>query len=210
MLLLPSPGKWVRKALGAVEARRVTDYELEFWGDCANTWHEEQKQFVYANRMGLLSSWNCAHPPTYNIGGRSVLDIGGGPVSLLLKCINRGYCAVVDPGEFPSWVNYRYAECGIEHWMTSGESLRGDRHDFDEVWIYNVLQHVEDPALVVSNARAAAKKIRIFDWIEVDPYPGHPHRLEQDLLDEWLGSSGYVAQVNEKGACGKAYYGVFA
>lgn len=186
----------------------MPDYEEDFWGDCANTYHEEQKQLVYARRMGLLASWNVAHPPTFDIGGRSVVDIGGGPVSLLLKCVNRGDCEIVDPGPWPSWVLQRYKDCGINYWPVPGEEF--DFSGLDEAWIYNVLQHVEDPALVIKRARAAAKTIRIFEWIGIDPYPGHPHRLESEQLDEWLGGKGFSAKVNENGAVGLAYYGVFS
>jgi len=186
----------------------VPDYELDFWGSCCNTWHEEQKQFSYAGRMGLYASWHSAHPPTYDIGGRSVLDVGGGPASLLLKCVNLGYCVVCDPGRFPAWVNARYRECGIEHWTTGGEGL-STGHDFDEAWIYNVLQHVDDPALVLERVRDSARTLRIFEWVDIEPYPGHPHKLTQELLEKWIGGPGFTANINENGAVGRAFYGVY-
>lgn len=183
--------------------------EYAWWSDCANTWHEEEKQFVYAKRMGLQANWSCAHPPTYDLGGRSVIDIGGGPVSLLLKTINLGRAVVADPGQWPEWVIQRYTAHGIEYWRTNGEDIDG--YTFDEVWIYNVLQHVIDPELVIQRSRALVPEgvIRIFEWIEIDPYAGHPHRLEREVLDEWLGATGFVVDLNERGAVGRAYYGVF-
>lgn len=182
--------------------------EVAWWGDCANTWHEEQKQTVYAARMGLRADWGGAHPPAYDVEGRSVIDIGGGPVSILLKCINRGRAIVADPGVFPEWVIERYNYCNIEYWRTDGEDISG--YTLDEAWIYNVLQHVRDPAKVIAVARELASTVRIFEWIGTDPYPGHPHRLEEEDLDEWLGAKGFVANLNERGAVGRAYYGVFA
>jgi len=181
--------------------------EVGWWSNCANTWHEEQKQLVYAGRMGLLASWNGAHPPTFNIGGRSVIDIGGGPVSLLLKCVNRGLSVVADPGEYPSWVRARYAECGIEYWRQPGEDLSG--HSFDEAWIYNCLMHVDDPAKIIENARGLARTIRIFEWIDIEPYDGHPQMLTKAGLEESLGAPGFVTELNENGCVGRAFYGVF-
>jgi hypothetical protein len=186
----------------------VSDYEMEFWQDCSNTFHEEQKQLAYASRMGLLASWHGAHPPTFDIGGRSVIDIGGGPVSLLLKCVNRGRSVVADVAQFPPWVIARYEYCDIEFWRTRGEDIDG--YSFDEAWIYNLLQHVDEPAAVILAARRVARTIRIFEWIDIEPYPGHPHMLTRDLLGEWLGAPGFVANVNESGAVGHAYYGVFS
>lgn len=187
----------------------MAGFEAAFWGDVGNTFHEEQKQIVYAMRMGLLPIWDCAHPPTFDLEGRSVIDIGGGPVSLLLKSVNRGRSVVVDPGLWPDWVLRRYEQCGIEFWFMEGESESMTGYSFDEAWIYNVLQHVVDPALVISRAREIANVVRIFEWIDVDPYPGHPHRLERELLDLWLGGTGFTCNLNENGAVGRVYYGAF-
>lgn len=182
--------------------------EAAWWADCSNTFREEQKQLVYASRMGLVANWSGGHPPTFDLAGRSVIDVGGGPVSLLLKSVNRGWSVVLDPAEYPLWVRLRYQTCDIEYWQMPGEELEDQGHD--EAWIYNTLQHVQDPEKVISNLRSSAQTIRIFEWIEIDPYPGHPHRLERESLDEWLGGRGFVATLNENGAHGLAYYGVFS
>ncbi|MFH1554929.1 MAG: hypothetical protein ABII76_08730, partial [Pseudomonadota bacterium] len=72
--------------------------EEEWWGDCINTADEEAKQAKFAELMGITpvegEGWFV---PPYDLGGKSVLDVGGGPVSLLLKCRNRGRCVVLDP-----------------------------------------------------------------------------------------------------------------
>ena len=184
--------------------------ESAWWGDCGNTFHEEQKQIVAARRMGLYPIMGGAHPPSFDLQGRTVCDIGGGPVSLLLKCVNRGGCVVVDPGRFPKWVGQRYEECGIMFWNGMGEEIdvEGVAH-FDDAWIYNTLQHVDDPVRVIENARALADTVRLFEWIDIEPYDGHPHMLTKILLDELLGAPGFSAEVNEDGAVGRAYYGVF-
>lgn len=189
----------------------VTDFEEEaWWGNCGNTWHEEQKQFSYAKRMGLSENWNCGHPPEFSGHGLSIIDIGGGPASLLLKTTGDERRVVLDPIEFPWWVRLRYEECGIEFWHMRAEDLGVARMKFDEAWIYNVLQHVYDPRVVIHKARAIARTVRVFEWIEIDPYPGHPHRLERNRLDRFLGGNGTVEDINENGAVGRAYYGVFS
>lgn len=182
--------------------------ESAWWGDCANTFHEEQKQLVYAPRMGLQPIWNCGHPPQFDLGGRSVVDIGGGPVSLLLKCVNFSKALVVDPAQFPPWVKARYKAHGVSMKRERGEDF-GANKSFDEAWIYNVLQHVEKPEAVIANALAAAAILRIFEWINIPAYPGHPQMLTREMLDECLQTKGFSAQVNESGAVGTAYYGVF-
>lgn len=185
-------------------------YEMGFWGDCASTYWEEGKQLVAAQRMGLRADWDCGRPPEFDVQERSIIDIGGGPVSLLLKCRNRSRAVVVDPGDFPLWVGDRYRYCGIDFWHGIAEDIDDDLLRFDEAWIYNTLQHVIDPERVIAVARKQADIIRIFEWIDVPAYDGHPHSLSQDILDKWLGGAGFVAELNQSGAVGRAYYGVFA
>jgi hypothetical protein len=190
--------------------------EAAWWGDCCNTFHEEEKQTVYARRMGLSPVRGAAHPPTFDLRGRSVVDVGGGPASLLLKCLGgavRGRALVAcdplvvwDPGEFPGWVRQRYRAHGVALERLPAEELAGE---WDEAWCYNVLQHVSDPEEVVRRMLRCAGTVRIFEWLNVKPYPGHPHELRAADLDRWLGWKGGTARVDERGAVGDAYFGVF-
>lgn len=187
------------------------EWERQWWGDCVNTFAEETKQITYAHRMGLVNASDGAHWPYYNLQNKSVLDIGGGPSSLLLKTHNRNLCKVADPCKYPAWVYARYEIAGI-HWaIEAGEKLDLSRN-FDEVWIYNVLQHTDDPQAIIRNAKAVAGTIRIFEWINIPPHPGHPQMLLEDELNEWLGGTGTVEDFRdrpENGCNQVAYYGCF-
>lgn len=184
------------------------EFERGWWGDCFLTYGEESKQLTYAHRMGLrIVPWG-GQWPVYDLGGRSVLDIGGGPVSMLLKCVNGGRRMVVDPCEYPGWVQVRYLSAGIEYVKGEGERPWSQDAAFDEVWIYNVLQHTRDPELILKNALAAAPVLRIFEWIDMPAHEGHPHELKADVLDGWLGFRGTVERMHENGCVGTAYYGV--
>lgn len=182
-------------------------YEAEFWGDCLNTFGEERKHYVYAQRMGLEIVRE-----SILAGGVTVLDIGGGPASMLLKVADRPRgCEVVDPllMHWPSWVLERYEAAGIRYRAIRGEDI-GDGERYDEAWIYNVLQHVDDPALVLSRARARAKRVRIFEWIGIPAYDGHPHELHARDLRRWLGDGDWrVEQLDESGCVGTAFSGSF-
>lgn len=187
------------------------EYERSWWGDCINTFSEEAKQITYAKLMGLKNIPDPATGrwPQYNLQYKSILDIGGGPCSLLLKSINANLKVVVDPCEYPEWTKRRYALAGISLFTEPGETFR-TAEKFDEVWVYNVLQHVEDPAKIIETARLHASTIRIFDWIEIPPCPGHPHMLTKEWLDELIGCDGRVMYVSENGADGLAYYGEYS
>lgn len=184
------------------------EFERGWWGDCANTFTEEIKQLTYGYKMGLTAYANAGKWPCYDLQGKHVLDIGGGPVSMLLKCENRGrYCMVVDPCEYPEWVQSRYVQCGLDYLRAKGEEpLSGT---WDEVWIYNVLQHVEDPELIISNAKSVSTVIRLFEWIDLPPHEGHPHELKEETLNKWLGGIGTTEWLDENNCYGRAYFGVF-
>jgi hypothetical protein len=180
----------------------VQSYEAKYWGDCVNTFDEEQKHFTYAKCMGLVQRH-------YSFEGRDkrILDIGGGPVSMLLKTIDLKEGKIVDPLYYPGWVYWRYRAKKIPVSIMRGEDIV--ETGWDEVWIYNVLQHVDDPALIIANARRAAPLIRIFEWIDIPPHEGHPHMLTETALTQWLGEAGRVGSFNANGCFGRAFYGVF-
>lgn len=187
-------------------------FEADWWGTCINTFSEEAKQITYAHRMGLI---NIPDPytgrwPQYDLKGLSVLDIGGGPTSMLLKSVNCAGSWVVDPCPYPEWIGTRYTSAGIRQWQGPGERFRTELR-FDEVWIYNVLQHVEDPEQVIATAKLHAPRLRMFEWVNTPPMLGHPHMLTKANLDAWIGNgaNGTVQYVDENSAVGEAYFGEF-
>lgn len=188
--------------------KKAQIWERKWWDKCLNTFFEEEKQLVYADRMGLTRSPSAKTPYQFDMEDKSVLDIGGGPVSLLLKCVNvRGY--VVDPlmDKFPKWVKKRYRRAKILTADRRGEVL--SKHPkVDEVWIYNCLQHTENPKKIIEVAKEVGDLIRMFEWVDTEISPGHPSVLREKKLNKWLGGEGKVEHMTKK-CKGKAYYGIF-
>jgi len=187
--------------------------ELSFWGDCSDTYGEETKQFVYMRKMGFRPTSTWRSPVSFNGMGKSYIDIGGGPCSILLKFINTGRRFVIDPCEYPSWVPHRYANCGILYARGPGEKLDRRAREvffgslaFDVAFIYNVLQHVDDPELIIKNALEISKELHMFEWIDIPPHPGHPQMLTAENLERWTGLKGTIEYINENGCVGKAWY----
>lgn len=186
------------------------EFEASYWGNCCNTFDEEQKHYVYAECMGLaVDHYRIIPRPKLRI-----LDVGGGPVSMLLKVPNLASGLVWDPLEYPQWTVDRYASANIAVRQARGEDL--DETGWDEVWLYNCLQHTEDPERIIHNCLRAGCVFRIFEWVDIPPHEGHPQMLTQELLDKWIGSSfrafrGNVIEFNNHCGCtGRAYVGVFA
>jgi hypothetical protein len=181
--------------------------EAGFWGTCANTYGEETKQLVYMKRMGFSATHDGRSPFSYDGKGLSYLDIGGGPVSVLLKFRNARQRIVVEPCSYPFWVYGRYRAEGIEFFQVTGEDLDVTRFPVDVALIYNVLQHVRDPKKVVRNAMEVSQTLHMFEWIDLPPHPGHPHCLTKEALEHWSGQKGTVEQFTGHNECyGKAWF----
>jgi hypothetical protein len=192
------------------EAQRV---ESAWWNSCVHTYAEETRQIDEARMMGLqpLITERPYRYPVIDMAGRSVVDVGAGPVSLLLKAVNLGpFSAVVEPCGYPDWVWQRYDAHKLVILRIPGERLdiAWDGRVFDEAWIMNVLQHVYDPEQVVMAARAVARQVRVFEWVNVPPYPGHPNMLDAADLDRWLEGKGRVRMWRKYRRY--AYAGLFA
>jgi len=168
--------------------------------NCANSYNEETKQYNYAHKMGLdrfITNWFGAKG--WDFGDNLVLDVGGGPYSLLLKSKAKKM-VIVDPCTYPNWTQVRYKECGIEVIKKKAEDMDFNYH-FDIILCYNVLQHTENPELICKKMLEYGATIYFFDWVGVGNTPGHPQVLEAEKLDMWLNGKGTVE--------GNAYFGVF-
>ncbi|MHC4464472.1 MAG: hypothetical protein ACYS30_24030, partial [Planctomycetota bacterium] len=55
----------------------VQEWETSWWGKCINTYGEETKQLLYADRMGLQMFHDGKSPFNIDVKGANVLDIGG-------------------------------------------------------------------------------------------------------------------------------------
>jgi hypothetical protein len=184
------------------------EFERSWWSNCCNTYMEEVKQLTYAYKMGLTATSDWGHWPVYDLGGARILDMGGGPCSILLKCVNHGPASlVVDPCKYPDWVRERYQAAGIGLRRAKGEDFQGAQ--FQEAWLYNCLQHVDDPEAAVTNLRLSAPLVRVFEWIDMPACEGHPQALTEDGLNSWFGVEGTTEWLNENGCQGRAWYGCF-
>jgi len=200
-------------------------HEADYWGNCLGmrAWGEFVKQEMYGREMGLFEEYGKDEKGNDLLGeldvrGRNVLDIGGGPVSMTLRCINAGRLFVADPLSWPASALRRYANYGIKFIQCPAEELPepGDKGLFDEVWMYNVLQHVDDPQKVMQNAIrhiAPGGKFRIFEWIYIKADKCHPHVLSPEMLLEGLTGlrvlSARTPRLKEFWSDANAFVGVF-
>lgn len=185
------------------------EFEKAWWNTARNTYGEETKQLFCAEKMGLdirkigFATWIDAH-------NKSVCDIGGGVCSLLLKTQNVITPLVVEPMKLAGWAYMRYLQNNIDVLIEPVEEAKLVGI-YDEVWMYNVLQHTQNPDKIIRNAQKHSKLIRFFDWIDTPPHAGHPQTLKADHLDEMFNGRGRVIELNSDNwdGFGRCYFGVF-
>lgn len=162
---------------------KAQNWEASWWHTCVNTFDEELKQRVYAREMDL--SFEPGSNGSYiNMGDKSILDVGGGPVSLLLKTKTLGSRKVIDPALYPQWTLERYRLAGISFEQIPAEKM--DEAGYDEVWMYNVLEHVNNPEEICKRVLAAGKMIRVFEWINTRTNLAHPQTFTKERLESML------------------------
>lgn len=184
-------------------------WEAEWHDTCINSYNEETKQYIYTRFMGLDEyKVNYYGQIGWDFGEKSVLDVGCGPYSILMKSkgkVKHG----IDPCDYPQWVYERYKCADVLLHKIPAEDFTSPSIIYDEALIYNCLQHVIDPKKIIDNVLACSKLVRIFEWVDNGISDGHLHDLHADELDEWLGGTGKSNYI-EIGPCvGKAYWGVF-
>ena len=59
--------------------KAAQSWEKGWWNNCSNTFGEEMKQLLYAQKMGLVQAPDANTPFRFDLKGISVLDVGGGP-----------------------------------------------------------------------------------------------------------------------------------
>lgn len=190
--------------------------ELAFWQTPGAELGEQLKQLIYAKYIGINFIHDGSSPYVIDKTGLDILDVGGGPVSLLLKTIAKEK-VVVDPCNFDQWVRDRYTKNTIRYVRGEAEDMKYTGK-FDIVLMYNVLQHTSDPAKIFANIYKALKKggtFHFLDWIDTPTNVAHPISLTFDEVYDFILKAGFKSptlvhtNINENNAVGTIVYGVF-
>lgn len=187
--------------------------EAQIWEK--NWWQTHAYQFpvemLKTDRMARILNIPHSLPNT------SVLDVGCGPLSLLLRIPTAfGRSAALDPIDY-SYINMeqQYAKMNIRRLIKKGEDLSRDDGFWDQAWCYNCLQHVQDPIKIIHNCLDVCNTFKIFEWMH-GVCDGHLWEISQQLIEHAVGSKGgwaYTFRMNgefcEKEMCGKFYAAEF-
>jgi len=148
--------------------------------------------------------------PIFDLKGKSIVDIAGGPHSMLLRCKNFSRAYVVDPGDFPEWIHAQYQERGITLISLPAEEFKYP-DEIDEVWMYNALTHFYDPECVLRSAVKNSKCLRICEPVGTPTNINHPQTLYAEEIEKTIGQKGNTKNMLEPAPSprGVYFYGVF-
>lgn len=177
-------------------------WERNWWGlDWAPHWDDEiKKQDGYFRLIGF--------PDNRDFGTKRILDVGGGPISILQRSNHgspNGWSRSVDPIEVSDATRKRYQEAEVEFLNIKAEGMpapgfltqegvTAEAVVFDEIWMYNLLQHTDDPHEIMRRMIACSKPgtvFRIFEWIDLGICPGHPQNLTEEMFAQHFGGADF-------------------
>lgn len=117
--------------------------------------------------------------------GKKILESGGGCYPSIYFCKGLKKSVNVEPlyDKFPDHVKTRFKNSNVECVSIGFEDYKG-RSKFDEVWFFNVLQHVRDPFLQIENAKKIATTIRVFEPVDTAIDTEHPHSFNVDFFKD--------------------------
>lgn len=143
---------------------------------CVVSYDAENSKRSYENIFSYLGI-------SFNQEGKSIAEIGCGPYPAVYFCDD--VRAIVFEPLFPKpeycGLNIFWNNCPFEEF----------EHQFgvDETWLYNCLQHVIDPELVVEKAKASSNVVRFFEVVDYPTCIYHPHTFSQQDFERWFPNS---------------------
>ena len=119
-----------------------------------------------------------------DLAGKKIMEIGPGRISGLLFCSNYNTSYVVEPTEYDG-IDHLYVNKKIE--IIKERLEDAVLPDVDEVWIFNLMQHVQDPDLLVKKCKEKSKIIRFFEPIDLPTNTEHPFTFSKNDFVEYFG-----------------------
>jgi len=121
-----------------------------------------------------------------DLKNKTILEIGPARIAALLYCNNYGPSYIVEPTIYEDSEEL-YGDKKITFIREIYEDCESPK--VDEIWLFNVLQHIIDPDLFVEKCKKNAKIIRFFEPINTPIEVHHPHSFSFDDYKKYFGDS---------------------
>jgi hypothetical protein len=147
----------------------------------------------------------CIDP---DCNGKSIIEIGCADFPALRYCTNySGLIVEPLPSEYlQQWCMENY----VLLMAMKFEELADNFMDKCEIWMFNVLQHVQDPEKFIAKAKLA-DTIRYFEPIDTEITDYHPHSFTKEDFERWFpnGNRFYNETTHKNFHDGPCCYGVY-
>jgi hypothetical protein len=139
----------------------------------------------YKNSVFIILRDHFGINPESDLTNKKILESGGGCYPAVYFCGGLKKSVNVEPlyDKFPDNIKETLTNVNVECLPIGFEDYKG-KSKFDEVWFFNVLQHVRDPFLQIKNAKKIANVIRVFEPIDTQINNEHPHSFTMDFFRE--------------------------
>lgn len=119
-------------------------------------------------------------------GGKTIVEIGCADFPALAWCENMNGI-LIEP--LPSKILRETVKNRIDLELISKKVEDIEKMPIsDEVWLLNVLQHVQDPEVFIEKCKENTKVIRFFEPIDWPIEIYHPHTFTEQDFRNWFGS----------------------
>lgn len=118
--------------------------------------------------------------------GKRIIEIGCADIPAVYFCRNLT-ATIIEPLEYPV-----LAEIVKEQnytWIKAPVEKVKDKLQADEVWLFNVMQHIIDPDAFVAICKKCAPVIRFFEPIDYPTCQYHPHTFSLQDYRKYFGDS---------------------
>jgi len=119
-----------------------------------------------------------------DLKGKSVIEIGPGRISGLLFCQNYSKSYIIEPTEYEG-INHLYEDLNLEIIKKTVEEIELPK--VDEIWIFNVMQHVQDPDFLIEKCKKSSSVIKFFEPIDLPINNEHPFSFSKEDFIEYFG-----------------------
>jgi hypothetical protein len=143
-----------------------------------------ESEDVYKNTASIILENYFNINLQTDLVGKKILECGGGCYPASYFCTGLKKVVNVEPlyDKFPDIVKQKLLSKKIESVSIPFEDYT-TKIKFDEVWFFNVLQHVRDPIMQIENAKKIAKIIRVFEPINTAINNEHPHSFNLEFFE---------------------------
>jgi hypothetical protein len=121
-----------------------------------------------------------------DLNNKSIIEIGPARIAALLYCNNFSNSYIVEPTTYEN-SEILYQDKQINFIRETYEDC--DSPKVDEIWLFNVLQHIIDPDKFIEKAKKNCNIIKFFEPINTPIEVHHPHSFTENDYKNYFGDS---------------------